>query len=109
MNEDILLPFGSSFTLLLLVIALGIFSWLTARSRNVRSFQFQISLFILIWILGEMVNSLEEGGVIQLFSTSGISMYIHLLAMVTFSAMLWTRFYLSRKSGKMIVDSLQEG
>jgi|SRR5581483_1495091 len=109
MIEDILLPFGASLTLLLLIIALGIFAWLTARSRNVKSFQFQISLFILIWIIGEIVNSLEEGGVIQLFSTSGISMYIHLLAMATFTVMLWTRFYLSHKSGKKMEDSMQEG
>jgi len=108
MTEDILLSFGASLTLLLLVIALGIFAWLTARSRNIRSFQFQISLFILIWIIGEIVNSLEEEGAIRLFSISGISMYIHLLAMATFTAMLWTRFYLSHKSGKKMADSIQE-
>jgi hypothetical protein len=110
MNDAIIsVSFGSSLTLLLLTVALGIFGWLTAKSRKVSGFQFQISLFIVIWIVGEIVNSLEEGGVIRLFSTSGISMYIHLLAMATFSAMLWTRFYMSQKSGKKMADSLQEG
>lgn len=104
-------PFPSSFgdlTLVLLVIALGIFVWLTARSRNIKSFQFQISMFILIWIIGEIVDLLGEEGVVVLFSTSEIGIYVHTLAMAMFSAMLWIRFYLSEKSGKRIADTLQE-
>jgi uncharacterized membrane protein SirB2 len=111
MIEDLVL-FSSSFgnlTLVLLVIALGIFVWLTARSRNIKSFQFQISMFILIWITGEIVDLLGEEGVIELFSTSEIGMYVHVLAMAMFSGMLWVRFYLSEKSGKRIADTLQEG
>jgi bacteriorhodopsin len=110
MIEDVL--FFSSFgslTLVLLVIALGIFVWLTARSRNIKSFQFQISLFILIWTTGEIVELLGEEGVVELFSTSEIGMYVHVLAMAMFSAMLWIRFYLSEKSGKKMADTLQEG
>ena len=110
MREDVL--FSSSFgnlTLFLLVIALGVFVWLTARSRNIKSFQFQISMFILIWITGEIVNLLGEEGVVELFSISEIGIYVHVLAMAMFSAMLWIRFYLSEKSGKRIADALQEG
>jgi uncharacterized membrane protein SirB2 len=110
MTEDVLL-FSSSFgnlTLVLLVIALGIFVWLTARSRNIKSFQFQISMFILIWITGEIVDLLGEEGVVELFSIGEIGIYVHVLAMAMFSAMLWIRFYLSEKSGKKIADALQE-
>jgi bacteriorhodopsin len=109
MMEDVL--FSSSIgnlTLVLLVIALGIFGWLTARSRNIKSFQFQISMFILIWITGEIVDLLGEEGVVETFSTSEIGIYVHVLAMAMFSAMLWMRFYLSKKRGKKIADTLQE-
>jgi bacteriorhodopsin len=109
MTEDVL--FSSSFgnlTLVLLVIALGIFVWLTARSRNIKNFQFQISMFIVIWITGEVVDLLGEEGVVEVFSTSEIGIYVHVLAMVMFSAMLWIRFYLSEKRGKTIADTLQE-
>jgi uncharacterized membrane protein SirB2 len=109
MIEDLLFFSLDSLTLVLLVIALGIFVWLTARSRNIKSFQFQISMFILIWITGEIVDLLGEEGVVELFSTSEIGMYVHVLAMAMFSAMLWIRFYLSQKSGKRIADALQEG
>ena len=111
MTEDLVLfssPFGN-LTLVLLVIALGIFVWLTARSRNIKSFQFQISIFILIWITGEIVDLLGEEGVVELFSTSEIGIYVHVLAMAIFSSMLWIRFYLSEKSGKRIADTLQDG
>jgi bacteriorhodopsin len=91
------------------LIALGIFAWLTTRSRNIKSFQFQISIFILIWMIGEIVDLLGEEGVVELFSTSEIGAYVHVLAMAMFSAMLWIRFYLSGKSGKRIADALQEG
>jgi bacteriorhodopsin len=91
------------------LIAFGIFAWLTTRSRNIKSFQFQISIFILIWMTGEIVDLLGEEGVVELFSTSEIGVYVHVLAMAMFSAMLWIRFYLSGKSGKRIADALQEG
>jgi hypothetical protein len=109
MVEDALFSSSGSLTLVLLVIAIGIFLWLTARSRNIKSFQFQISVFILIWITGEIIDLLGEEGVIQLFSTSEIGMYVHVLAMAMFSGMIWIRFYLSEKSGKRMADALQEG
>lgn len=92
----------------MLLIALGIFAWLTTRSRNIKSFQFQISIFILIWMIGEIVDLLGEEEVVELFSTSEIGVYVHVLAMAMFSAMLWIRFYLSERSGKRIADALQE-
>jgi bacteriorhodopsin len=108
MIEDIVFSSFGSLTLILLVVALGIFAWLTARSRNIKSFQFQISVFILIWIIAEIIDLLGEEGVIELFSTSDIGMYVHVLAMAMFSAMIWIRFYLSDKSGKRMADALQE-
>ena len=108
MIEDMGFSSFGSLTLILLVIALGIFAWLTARSSNIKSFQFQISVFILIWIIAEIIDLLGEEGVIELFSTSDIGMYVHVLAMAMFSAMIWIRFYLSEKSGKRMADALQE-
>jgi hypothetical protein len=84
------------------------FVWLTAKSRNIKSFQFQISLFIVIWIIGELMDLLEEEGSIKLLSDSEIGVYVHILAMAMFSAMLWIRFYTSEKSGKKMVDTFQE-
>jgi hypothetical protein len=107
MTEDVAVSLLGNITLVLLVIALGIFAMLTAKSSSFKSFQFQISLFIVVWIVGEMVDFLGEG-VIKLFSSNAISMYIHVLAMGMFSAMLWIRFYMAKVSGKKLTETLQE-
>jgi bacteriorhodopsin len=109
MIVDALISAFGSLTLVLLVIALGIFVWLTAMSRKIRSFQFQISIFILIWIIGEIIDLLGEEGVIELFSNSEFGMYVHVLAMAIFSGMIWVRFYMSEKTGKKLSDTLREG
>ena len=109
-EDDAFLAFPSSFgslTLDLLIIALGIFVWLSARSRSIRSFQFQISVFISVWITGEIVDLLQEEYALS-FLSYNTGMYVHVSAMTLFSAMLWVRFYLSQRSGKKMADTLEE-
>jgi len=89
-------------TIVLLFVSLGIFGWLATKSHNIRTFQFQISIFIIIWIVGEIVNIViinkTEHPIIDL------GPQIHLAAMVLFAVLLWARFYYSRRAGKKIVD-----
>jgi bacteriorhodopsin len=110
MTQEVLFPTPfENLTLLLLVVALGIFVWLTARSKSIKSFQFQISVFIMIWIIGEIVDLVGEEGGVELVSNSNIGDYVHVLAMAMFSAMLWIRFYSSERMGKKMADAYQEG
>lgn len=104
------LSYTGGLTLSLLAVALGIFAWLAVKSRSIKSFQFQISLFIVIWIIGEIADFIQEreGMTIMPHNHQEIGLYIHVLAMGLFSAMLWARFFLSRRSGKRMADSLQE-
>jgi hypothetical protein len=97
----------SNITVILLLIALGIFVWLAARSKSVRSFQFQMSIFLVVWILGEIAGSLQDSGIIVFTALQGdIGLEIHTLSMVFFSIMLWLRFYYSERSGKKMIESL---
>jgi len=107
-TEDLLSFSFGNITLVLLVVALGMFLWLTARSKSTRGFQFQISLFIVIWILAEMVDLIGEKRVTPFLSSNEIGMYIHVLAMATFSSILWIRFYLAKKSGKKLAETVEE-
>jgi hypothetical protein len=102
-----LLLLMNSITIILLLGALGIFVWLAARSKNIRSFQFQLSIFIIIWILGDMVSILHDSGIVvfsalQTDAGSGI----HVVSMVFLSLMLWLRYYYSERSGKKIIEDL---
>jgi hypothetical protein len=102
-----LLLLMNSITIILLLGALGIFVWLAARSKNIRSFQFQLSIFIIIWILGDMVGILHDNGVV-VFSAlqSDVGSGIHVVSMVFLSLMLWLRYYYSERSGKKIIEDL---
>ena len=94
-------------TVTLLFISLGIFGWLVIKSHSIRTFQFQISAFIIIWIVGEIVNIIISMNEID-HGIEDIGMQIHLVAMVLFAVLLWARFYYSRRAGKKIVDETSD-
>ncbi|MGB8938427.1 MAG: hypothetical protein WCC17_25320, partial [Candidatus Nitrosopolaris sp.] len=81
-----------SFTIILLLAALGIFVWLAAKSKDIRSFQFQISIFIIIWVLGKVAGSLQDNGTIVLSPLQGdIGLEIHVVSLVFSSIMSYIR------------------
>jgi hypothetical protein len=97
----------SNITIILLLVALGIFAWLAVRSKNVRSFQFQMSIFLIVWILGEITGYLQDSGIVIFPSLQGdIGLEIHTVSMIFFSVLLWLRFFYSERSGKKIVEDL---
>jgi hypothetical protein len=97
----------SNITIILLLVALGIFVWLAARSKNIRSFQFQMSIFLIVWILGEITGNLQDSGIVVFPALQGdIGLEIHTASMIFFSILLWLRFFYSERSGKKIVEGL---
>ena len=103
--SDSFFLFLDKSTIFLLVISLGLFSWSAISSRNIRKFQFQMSIFVLIWITGEIVRVLHEEGIFTIFGRSEVGMILHTIAMLFFSLMLWIRFYYAKKSGKMMIET----
>jgi len=104
----VILLLMNSITIMLLLGALGIFVWLAARSKSIRSFQFQLSIFIIIWIVGDMVSVLHDNGIIGFSALqSDLGSGIHLVSMVFFSMMLWLRYYYSERSSKKMIEDLQ--
>ena len=108
-NPATLLILMNSITTMLLLIALGMFVWLAVRSKNIKSFQFQISIFIIIWISGEIAGILQDSGIIVLSLVQGdIGLEIHVVSMVFFSMMLWLRYYYSERSGKKMIEDIRD-
>jgi len=93
-------------TLILLLIALCIFALIAVRSKSVKTFQFQMSIFIVVWILGEAANTLQASGIILPRNLQNFGMQIHAVSMVFFGIMLWVRFYYSERAGKKLVDTI---
>jgi hypothetical protein len=93
----------SDITLILSVIPFIIFVWLAIRSKSIKAFQFQISIFIAVYILGEII----ENNKIGIFSTlpPDIGSQIHVGSAIFFTIMVWFRFYYAEKSRKNMVES----
>ncbi len=107
LNPGIFLLFMNNITIILLLIALGIFVWQVSRSKSIRSFQFQMSIFLVVWILGEIVGNLKDNGIIVFPALQGnIGLEIHVVSMVLFGLMLWLRFYYAERSGKKMIEDV---
>ena len=66
-----------------------------------------MSIFLVIWILGEITGSLQDSGVVIVPALQGdIGLEIHTASMIFFSVMLWLRFIYSERSGKKMIESL---
>jgi hypothetical protein len=102
LNEALLLLEKS--TILLLLVSLALFSWSAITAKSLRKFQFQMSIFIVIWIVGEIIRFLHEENIFTLFGMHDLGTVLHTIAMAFFSLMLWIRFCYSRRSGKMMIE-----
>src|SRR5919197_2477991 len=93
----------SYVTLILSLIPLAIFIWLAVKSKNIRAFQFQISIFIAVYIIGEIIENTR----IAAFSIlpPDIGSQIHVGSAIFFTIMVWFRFYYADKSGKKMIES----
>ncbi|TLX91042.1 MAG: hypothetical protein E6K93_05480 [Thaumarchaeota archaeon] len=96
-------------TLFLLFGSLIIFALLAVKSKTIRSFQFQISVFIAIMVVGELIELLSNNGLMKLPSAfDGLGFLIHVGSMIFFSLMIWLRYYSSKRSGKKMIEEIQE-
>ena len=94
----------NDLTLILSLIPLIIFIWLAVRSKSIKSFQFQISIFIAVYLLGAII---ENSNRIAIFSTlpPNIGSQVHVGSAIFFTIMMWFRFYYAEKRGKKMIES----
>jgi hypothetical protein len=99
------MSYAAGLTLVILFTSLAIFGWLAVRYRNIRSFEFQISVFIIVYIVGEIL----EDHKIPSLSTSlpYIGSQIHIVSAVFLAIILWLRLYYVRRSGRKMIDKLE--
>jgi hypothetical protein len=95
----------SDITFILSLVPLVIFVWLAVRSKSIKAFQFQISIFIAVYILGEILEN--NNNRIAIFSVlpPDIGSQIHVGSAIFFTIMVWFRFYYAEKRGKKMVES----
>jgi hypothetical protein len=102
-SSDFLHSVGD-FTSILSLVPLVIFVWLAIRSKNIKSFQLQISVFIAVYVIGGIIEN--NNGRIAMFSMlpPEIGSQIHVIAAIFFTIMIWFRFYYSDLTGKRMIE-----
>jgi heme A synthase len=96
---------SDNITLGLLVVAAAMFMWLAIRSKNWKSFQFQVTIFVMIWIIGEVLDVLHLN---NLFDLGHVGIQIHLISMVFLSGILWYRYYTARRDIKKMTERVED-
>jgi hypothetical protein len=99
------LSYASSLTLIILFASLAIFGWLTIRYRHFKNFEFQIFVFIIIYIVGEILENYKIPSLSA--SLPYLGSQLHLIAAAFLAMILWIRLYYARSSGQRTVDKLE--
>ena len=92
-------------TLVILFIILTIFGWLAIRYRSIRSFEFQILTFIMVYVVGEIIEDYNKMPFLSAFPYIGSQ--IHIASAVLLVIILWLRLYSVKKSGREMVDKVE--
>ena len=102
-NSNTIYSIGN-ITSLIILIPLIIFTWLTIKSRNIKSFQFQLMIFILMYFIGQVI---ENNGDSVFFSMlpQDFGSQIHVIAVAFFTIMILFRFYYANPRKKKIIDN----
>ena len=100
-----ILSYASNLTLIILFALLAIFGWLAIRSRNIKNFEFQILVFILIYVIGEILEDYKTPSFTA--SLPHLGSQLHIVAAAFLAIMLWFRLYHVRSSGQKLIDKLE--
>jgi hypothetical protein len=100
-----ILFYGGGLTLVILFASLAIFGWLAVKYRNIRDFQFQIFVFIIIYIIGEILENYKIPSLSA--SLPYLGSQIHIIAAAFLALALLLRLYHVRSSGRKTVDKLE--
>jgi len=74
-----------TFSLIMILAAFAIFARLAIKGKSLGSFRFQLSIFLLIWVLSEIPHMGETLGLVSTVSYSDIGLYLHALSMGVFA------------------------
>jgi len=97
------IPYMSIITSILFLVSLAFFVLLAIKSKSIRTFQFQISLFIGLYVLGEIIEIKELATFLSIPESLGSQIHVGVIIFLT--SIIWIRLYYSEKSIKNLVDT----
>lgn len=94
--------------MLILFVALSVFGALTLKYREIKSFQFQISLVLIVLICSEVIDVLFDFNYIVNHSLEHFGSWLHVAAMAGITLVFWGRFIHAQKTRTKFVDNTQK-
>ena len=76
---------------------------LSIKSKSIGTFQFQLSLFIGLYVLGEIIEIKELAAILSIPESLGSQIHVGATIFLTF--IIWIRFYYSENAVKNLVDT----
>jgi hypothetical protein len=100
-----------NFVPVMLIVAFVLFARLGVKSKSLSSLQSQLSIFLMIWIIAELLRAFIDVGIVTATpALQLLGLEIHTLAMIAFGGFLLLRFYRVSSSAKALpADWLAEG
>ena len=98
----------TNVTFLLLVGGLVVFGILAAQQKRIKSFQFQMSIILLVLIVSEVIDVLSDFDYIENHVLEHVGSIIHVSAMAGIALIFWGRYIYSIKAQKSLVDEIKE-
>ncbi len=93
MAEDPLVQAMETFTLVGVLVAFLIFTRLAVKAKSLGSFRFQLSIFILIWVVAELPHIAGTLGLISIGGYETFGLAFHMLSMTAFALFVGARSY----------------
>ncbi len=93
MPDDPVIALFENINLILILLAFAIFARLAFKGKNIGNFRFQLSIFLIIWVLSELPHIAESIGLITIGSYEDTGLYLHAISMTVFALFVgWRSF-----------------
>jgi hypothetical protein len=85
MADDPVIVIFETFNFILILLAFAIFTRLVFKGKSLGNFRFQLSVFLLIWVISEIPHIAESVGLIATTGLEDIGLYLHAVSMGVFA------------------------
>ena len=93
MAEDLLVQAVETFSLIGVLVAFVIFARLAVKARAIGKFRFQLSIFMLVWVLAEVPHTVSTLGLISTAGYEDIGLTFHMLSMAAFAVFIGAKSF----------------
>ncbi len=93
MADDPLIQAAETFTLIGVLLAFLLFARLAVKAKSTGQFRFQLSIFMLIWVVAETPHIMSSLGLLSTAGFETFGLTFHMLSMAAFAFFVGAKSY----------------